>query len=150
DVRGISPIGRRFSVAFGGVVRSRKPVFAILLGSRFTRLARATRIDETADSHRITGFKAGDVAAGSGNPSHDVMAGNHGKDRYSPFVAKLMDIGVTDPAIIDFDQDVLRAGLPAFEGKRGERGRGCFRGVTFRAEHGVSFSLGGKYSAVAI
>jgi hypothetical protein len=46
------------------------------------------------------------------------MAGNHGIYRVAPFPPRLVDVGVTDTAEIDFQQNVMCAGITALEVER--------------------------------
>jgi hypothetical protein len=72
----------------------------------------AARIDHTSDADSITGRESLDVRTDLGNATHDLVARYAWPDRIVPFVARLMNIGVTDAAIFDLNDDVVRVRFP--------------------------------------
>src|SRR6266478_6213380 len=51
-----------------------------------------------------------------------------------------MQIRMTDPAVEDIDENVLRAKIAAFEIKRAKRRSSAVRGVTFNRNHTLAVS----------
>ena len=69
------------------------------------------------------------------NP-HDLVTGNHRIDGVPPRVAGLVDIGVTEPARVDVDQDFVRTPIAMFEGPRCRVGHRIVHCIRLRRYYG--------------
>jgi hypothetical protein len=94
---------------------------AVLLETAPTVGALPTRIDHHANACQIANTKPGDVVTDGGDASDDLMPRNDWIDRLSPFVARHVQIGVTDAAVEDLDLDIVRANVAALNVERRER-----------------------------
>jgi hypothetical protein len=77
--------------------------------------ASAAGIDHTADSGEVTHLEKGRFGAGLGHPADNFMSWKARVDCILPFVASLMKVRMTNAAKENFDLDVLRPGVAAFE-----------------------------------
>ena len=89
--------------------------FAILLQALTAGTASAAGIDHAADSGEVARLEKGRFGAGLGHPADNFMSRKARVDRIMPFVAGLMQVGMANAAIENFDLDVLRSGVAAVE-----------------------------------
>ncbi len=100
DRIGIAAIGDASQVLVRGVV-SERPLRAELFEAGLTLRAGAIGIDHAADRAEVPRLEAFDRRAHLGDAADDLMAGDarvHGGHDADPFIARLMEIGVADPA----------------------------------------------------
>jgi hypothetical protein len=112
-------------------------LLAVLLQAFFAARAPSAGIHETADPGEIAGFEALCLGSDARHASDDFVSGDHGKNRTAPLVPCLMDVGVADAAVEDFDEHIMRTRFAPLEGEWFElRGRTC-GGVSAYRWHGV-------------
>src|SRR5437899_11015969 len=68
----------------------------------------------------------------------DFMAWDHGEHRTAPFVSRLMDVGVADSAVRNFDEHVVRTQVTSLEVEWFERRRRACGCISACREHGVT------------
>jgi hypothetical protein len=93
----------------------------LLTALLFAFLATRTRpagVDETPDADDVPDFELAHPGTNACDVSDNLMAGNHGINRVAPFPPCLVDVGVTDTAEIDFQKNVMCAGITALEVER--------------------------------
>ncbi|MNF62514.1 hypothetical protein D3C84_441980 [compost metagenome] len=108
---------------------------AVLLKVRLARFAGAARVDHAANPDQVAYLVLSDIRTDRGDFSDDLVAGHQRVNGDTPFVARLVDIGVADAAVKDFDRDVIGARAAAFEFHRGEGGGGRLGGITDGGVH---------------
>lgn len=119
----------------GGVSHGRA-FEAILLEVRLTGFAAAAGVDHAADADQIAYLVTGDIRTDSGDFSDDLMAGHQRINGNAPFVACLVDVGVADAAVKNFDRHVVGAQAATFEFHRGEGSGGRLGGIADGGVHG--------------
>jgi hypothetical protein len=80
----------------------------------------AAGIDQTTDPNRISDFEFVDMVADLGDPSDYFVTGYQGKEGHTPVVSDKMQIGMTNTAIQNFHQHIVRAWLSPVKIKRNE------------------------------
>ena len=107
------------------VVRQNQAFGAILLQAFPTLRASMAGIDKGADSNSVTSLKPGYFVTHGVYHTGDFVPRNHWKYGAAPLVASLMDVGVTDPAVLNVDGDIvfLRHAPREFIGRQGSFGR---------------------------
>ena len=103
---------------------------AALLDAFLTTRTRSAGVDEASDADNIADFEFAHTGTNACDVSDDLMAGTHGINRVAPFPSHLMDVGVTDTAEINFQENIVCAGLAAREIERFEFGFRSMSGVT--------------------
>ena len=78
-------------------------------------------IDHASDRGELALAELAYLAPGFDDATDDFVTGNAGISGPAPFAAGRMDIGMADAAKEDVDLDIGRAGIAAFERKRGKR-----------------------------
>jgi len=91
--------------------------------------ANPAAVYKAAHTGEFAYLETGDMCAHFRDASYNFMAGYHGVDGSAPLIAYLVDIGVADAAVQDFDFDIVGSHRAAFNGERGE---------------GTGFGLGGE------
>ena len=76
-----------------------------------------------ADGHACS--KVFDICTDRHNAADNLMAGNHGKFRWTPFFVDLVDVRVADAGEQDFDGNVVGTGGAAGDCVRDERALAC-------------------------
>src|SRR6478735_11528895 len=104
----ITSIGRRVSVFLRSVISKDAVAFAILFIPAAARRTLAARVYEASDADLIADAEPLHRRSDLRHRAHNLMAGHHGKLRTTPFVACLMDIGVTNAAVADLNQQIMR------------------------------------------
>jgi hypothetical protein len=87
----------------------------------------------------IADFVTGDFVADLCNHSGNLMTRNHRELRTTPFIAGLMNIRMTNSAILDVDRDIVFAGIATFESVGDKGGFGFKGGVGTCRCHGSIF-----------
>jgi hypothetical protein len=87
-------------------------------------------------SHRgkVAGLEFRDAVANTGHTAHDFVTRHAWINGIVPFVARLMEIGMTNAAKENVDLDVCGAWFAATDRERGERGRRGVSRIGFRGE----------------
>ena len=101
-----------------------------LLDSLSATRAGSTRIDEASDAHRIPNLEFGHLWPNPRDVAGHLVARNHGICRVAPLSACLMNIGVTDPTVLDLQKNVIRPELATSEIERFQFRFGSVSGVT--------------------
>jgi hypothetical protein len=92
-------------------------VRTVLFQAFLTTLADATRINDRAYPDRLTDPETSHLRADLRHTPDDFVAGHHWESRAAPFVSGLMNIGMADAAILDFNQHIARSRIAALEGE---------------------------------
>ena len=95
------------------IVGEDRATVAKLLLSIETIAARTARIDEAADCRNIAFSKPPDLRAGLSDPADDFMTWNARIDRALPIIPDMVQIGMADTAVEDFDPNVGRTRIAA-------------------------------------
>ncbi|MNR10547.1 hypothetical protein D3C85_1268040 [compost metagenome] len=95
----------------------------------------AAGVDHAADAGVVAHLELADVLADLGDPADDLMARHHGIHGIAPVPARLVQVGMADAAVEDFDQYVVVARFAAGEIERDERGVGAVGGVASGLDH---------------
>jgi hypothetical protein len=122
DPGGIAALGRSFAVPFVTVVGKTHAFRAELLLAGVAGLAVATGIHEATDADVVPDPETLDRRAGRLHGAHDLVPGDHGKDRAAPFVTDLVEVGMADPAEGDVDHDIVGTGFAPLDCERGQGG----------------------------
>src|SRR5438876_8267112 len=115
---------------------------AILFERRPAVLTGAARIHHAPHGTQVTGPELGNAGADSSDAADNLMARHAGINCVVPFIPGLMQIGVTDPAVENFDFDIQRARFAPGNTKRSQR-RSCALRCTsldFGRSHGFSIT----------
>ena len=136
--------GRLFGGDHGAVVGGEPGVgaFAVVLLAGFAGFAVVAGVDHAADADEVADLVQGDGGAGLRDAADDFVSGHAGVDGVGPLVFDLVDVGVTDAAEEDVDEDLVGFGVFAFELVGFEAGEGVSGGVAEGGDHGAWFSWG--------
>src|SRR5437867_4705897 len=107
DLRGVSTIRRSLLVFLGSVVREDEMILTVLLQACLAARAHPAGIHETADSGQLTDLESLNRGSDSRHASDNFMSRDHGENRTAPLVPRLMDVGVTDSAVEDFNEHIV-------------------------------------------
>ena len=143
DAVGVAAVGDAAEVLVGKVV-GEDEVVAELLEAGLALGTGAVRVDHAADRGKIAGLEFGDGGTDLGDAADDFMAGNAGIDgrhHAAPFVASLVEIGVTDAAEEDFDLHVVLGGIAPRDRGGGKWRSRTGNGVSFCFVHEMTFAL---------
>ena len=121
------------------VVGADQPLLAILLEPFVAGRARAATSHHAADPHGVADLESRDLVADRADMADDLVAGHAGIDGPAPFGTDGVEIGMADAAISDVDLDVLRPGLPAFDGHGLERLFGRMSTISAGRHRRISF-----------
>ena len=102
---------------------------AVLLKPGATRIAVAAGVDHTADAREIARFEFLHVAADRRDAANDFVARHEGIAAEAPVVARLMEIGMADAAVEDFQHHIIGARGAAGKFKGSQRRLGGLRGI---------------------
>jgi len=103
------------------VVSEGRAAVAKLLEPGFAISADAIGVDQASNRCQVAFLKFSDLPADFDDTPGDFMTGDAGIDRPAPFVARDVEIGMTDTAEKDVDLDIGRFRVAALEGKGRER-----------------------------
>ena len=106
DLGGVSAVSWGFTVSLITVIGSGHSAIAVLLKASFAVLTGSAGVYEYADANSIADFPFGDIRSDGRDGSNDFVAGDHWIDRSTPFVARLVEVGVADAAVEDIDEYV--------------------------------------------
>eukprot|EP01132_Coremiostelium_polycephalum_P015745 gene15744-biopygen7837 len=109
---------------------------AVLLEVGVAGVAVTAGVDHAANTHQVADFVRGDAGADGGDFTDDLVARHQRVHGDAPFVACLVDVGVADAAVENFDRHVIGARATAFEGHGGEGSGGRLSGITDGGVHG--------------
>ena len=127
DGRGVTAVGD-VAVVILAVIRTHEALGAVLLEPCLAVVALTTGIDEHADAHPVPGLERRDLRTDLADNAGDLVSGHHREDRGEPLLARLVDVRVADPGVLDVDEDITRTQLASLDGvrlERGSRGQGC-------------------------
>ncbi len=143
DVLAVAAEGEIALFVLGVIGEDGGVALAVLLFAVGAGGALAAAIDHAADGGEVADLELLDFGADLGDAADDLVAGNHGVERIAPFIAGLVNVGVTDATEIDVDHNVLRTGIPVLvlEGRGGVGGG--LDGVTVRGNHADSWDFRG-------
>src|SRR5258708_39829328 len=96
------------------IVRDDQTISTILLKTCSAVGALPTRIDEAANAGEVAHIELLYLGAHLRYPADDLVSWYHWVDRVAPFVANLMDIGVTNATGHEFNLNIVRAAFSAF------------------------------------
>src|SRR5271157_3927827 len=99
------------------VVGEGSGTLTVLLQAGLAGSARAVGINHAADGGEVAFLEFAHLRADSRDSTGNLVAGNDGVSCVGPFVARRVQVRVTDAAKQNFDLHVLRAGIATFEGK---------------------------------
>src|SRR5439155_25457596 len=117
----VSALRGSLPVHLRAVVGEGCSLFAELLQARAALLALPARVDETAHASEVSGPELRHFTADLPDAAHDLVARHHGECRTAPLAARLVNVAVTDAAVEDVDQHIVRARLAPFDRERRER-----------------------------
>src|SRR5581483_8183988 len=100
-------------------------VQAVLLVAVATVGALAAGVDHAADADAVTHLVRGHPCPDLGYDADDLVAWDDGKRLRAPVTADGVDVGVADACVLDLDEDVVGADVPALDG-------GGYQGLTGR------------------
>src|SRR2546425_2800137 len=104
NLRRVATVRRSLLVLLGSVVREDEMNFAVLLQACLATRAHPAGIHETADSGKLADFEPFHLGSDACHAPDNFVAGDHGKNRATPLVPRLMNVRVTDSTVKDFDQ----------------------------------------------
>jgi hypothetical protein len=110
-------------------------ILAVLLLALAAVAADAARVHEAPNAREVSLLEARDLRADAPDAPDDLVAGHHRVRRVAPLVPRLMDVGVADAAVFDFDEHVPRPRLAPLERERRERRSLFARGIPFCLKH---------------
>ncbi len=131
DGVGVAAVGH-FALVGLGVVGADHALDAVGLGAGFAVVADHAGFDGDADAGEVAYFEFGDGGADGGDAADDLVAGDHGVEGAAPLVADLVDVGVTDAAIVDGNDDVAGSWFATVKVKGSERRGLGLRGIAKR------------------
>jgi hypothetical protein len=137
DAVGITAVGDSAENLVLAVVGQGQADFAILLFAGAATGARSARIDHAADGGDVAFLEFLHRAAHLNDPADDFVprhAGVDGRHDHLPFVAHLVQVGMANAAVQNFDLNVLRTRGAALQSERRHRGRSTLRRERFRGE----------------
>jgi hypothetical protein len=137
DAGRVAAKGRRLAVTLVAVVGERHADLAILLLAFAAGRAAAAGIDEAADADDVAGLPFLHMVADLDHLADNLVARDHGEDRVVPLVLHLMNVGVTDAAIKNVNQNVVRARFAPLDGPRRQLGLGLLRRIGRGLEPGL-------------
>jgi hypothetical protein len=129
DAFGVASEGGKVIMAIFIVVGKRHAFFAVLLQIFLTGRAVLARVDHAAHADHSSDLKFGDIGTNLGDFSDDFVTGHEGVQATAPLVAGLMDIGVANATIQDFDDNVVGTRVAAGEVKWSDLVRGGLGGI---------------------
>src|SRR5690349_24967544 len=90
-------------------------------------MAGSAGVHKAADTGRLSHMELLDRVPYRRDRANNFVAGHHGKNRIAPFVTDLMNIRMTDAAIGDGDEQVMRSHISSlnYEGLMGSLGVYC-------------------------
>ena len=121
DAVRVAAVGDAAEMLVGEVV-SEGQVGAELLEARLALRAGAVGVHQAADRGEVAGLELGDGGADLGDAADDLVAGDAGIDSghdFAPLIAHLVQIGVADAAVENFDLDVVFGGIAPRDGGGG-------------------------------
>lgn len=104
-----------------GVVSSNHAFVAVVLLAILAVIAVAARVNEAANTSVITDLKLGHIFADSNNNSGNFVARNHREQSRAPLFASLVNVGVADTSIGNFDVHIVVTNCATLDGVRYER-----------------------------
>jgi len=101
-------------------------------------MAGSAGVHKAADTGRLSHMELLDRVPYRRDRANNFVAGHHGKNRIAPFVTGLMNIRMTDAAIGDRDEHVMRSHISSlkYEGLQGSLGE--HRGISLGRQHSVN------------
>ena len=111
DALGIAAISDPASMRIIAVIGKRRPLFAELLFAHLAAWAGSASIDHAANGGQVARLEAADVGTDAAHAADDFVAWYAGVCRAGPFIARLMQIRMTDAAVEDFDLYIPRPGI---------------------------------------
>lgn len=120
DLRRVTALCGCGAIHLGAIISEGAMLFAILLFVRFTAFAFAAGIDKAADAGVVADFESFNFFANTCDATDDLVPGNHGESGIAPLAASLVDVGVANSAVSDFDQNIIGAWFATLEGERGD------------------------------
>src|SRR2546422_468471 len=109
DLRRVSAVRRSLLVLLGSVVCPGDMCHTVLLQAFLAALADSTGIHYCADAGQLADSESFYRGSDACHASDNFVAGDHGKNRATPLVPRLMDVRVADAAVEDFDQHIVWA-----------------------------------------
>src|SRR4029077_8416061 len=124
DVVGeVSAVRRGLPVLLEPVIRPGGMFRTVLLQAFLTALTDTTGIHHGADAGQLADVESRYRGSDACHAPDDFMAGDHGEHRTAPLVSRLMDVGVADSAVQNFDEHVVRTQVASLEVEWFERRR---------------------------
>src|SRR5580698_8702343 len=115
---GIASISRR-ALRIAGVVGPYREHSAVLFESALALGTGSAGVDKNAGANFVADLIFRNFASDRGDHTGNFMSRHHGENRFflifAPFVARLVNIGVADPAIFNVDDNIVLAWFAAFE-----------------------------------
>src|ERR1700676_3210139 len=137
DSVGITPVGDSAENLVLAVVGQGQAILAILLFAGAATGAGSARVHHAPDGGDVAFLEFLDGAAPLNDAADDFMARDAGIDGWHdhlPFVAHLVQVGMANAAVQNFDLDVLRTRGAALQSERRHRGRSVLRCECFHGE----------------
>ncbi len=85
-------------------------------------MALAAGVDQAADPDAITNLETADLRADVRDRADDLVTWNHRIKSHAPVVMDKMQIGMTDTAIVDVNDNIVGARIAPINGERSETG----------------------------
>jgi hypothetical protein len=87
----------------------------ILLQSVFTVVAGTTAVYQATHTYQISYFIFLNMSTHFGYFTHNLVARYHWENAGEPFISYLMQVGVTNAAVLDIKLYIVIANIPSFE-----------------------------------
>ncbi len=130
QVLGIAAVGHLVGNAVQAVVGLGIVLAAHLFFALAALVAHLAGVHHAADGDAVADLVPLDLGADGGDPADDLVARDHGVAAGAPVVARLVQVGVADPAIEDFHRHIVGAQGATVEGERRQGNPGGLRCVT--------------------
>src|SRR5207244_5523805 len=115
DGRGVPSVCRSLPVLLESVIRPGGIFRTVLLQAFLTALTDPTGIHYGADPGQGAHFESLHLGSDACHAPDNFMAWDHREYRAAPLVPRLMDVGVADSAVQDFDEHVVRTRFTSLE-----------------------------------
>src|SRR5713101_10013012 len=130
DLRGVPAVRRSLLVLLGSVVCPGDMLRTVLLQTFLATPADTTGIHHCADASQLAHVQSLYRGSDACHAPDYFMAWDHRENRAAPLVPHLMDVGVADSAVHDFDEHVVRTQVASLEVEWFENRRWAFACVS--------------------
>ena len=103
------------------VVGPDRPLITVLFLAVLAVAAGSAGIDHAADRRPVARLETAHIGADPCHQADNLMTRHAGVGRALPFIACLMQVGMTDAAVADVDLDIVGSRWPPFDGMGNQR-----------------------------